>query len=196
MGTGGSRYGAGRPGWRRKCEELPRVDVRYLRRRRLLWPWTGSRFPLRWSRGDEPAGSVSVESTRDGLRLLYQWTPWDGDPVSMDYHVWIERTECYFGGHRSWFRCPRCSLRCAVLYGVASDGKFGCRSCMRLGYSSEAESVVDRINRKSHKLEAKLGEDGEKPKWMRWRTFDRICQQLEAADQAWGAQVLTRLAPL
>jgi hypothetical protein len=32
---------------------------------------------------------------------------------------------------------------------------------MRLGYASEAESRVDRINRKLHKLEAKLGEEGQ-----------------------------------
>jgi hypothetical protein len=61
-----------------------------------------------------------------------------------------------------------------VLYGVASDGRFGCRHCMQLAYASEAESTADRINRRSHKLEAKL-DDGRKPKWMRWRTFDRIC---------------------
>ena len=50
------------------------------------------------------------------------------------------------------------------------------------------------MNRKSHKLEAAmLTEDGQKPKWMRWKTFDRICEQLEAADSAWGILVLVRL---
>jgi len=63
---------------------------------------------------------------------------------------------------------------------------------MRLGYASEAES---RIDRKFHKLQARLGEDGEKPKWMRWKRFDRICEQLESAGQAWGVEVLTRFAP-
>jgi hypothetical protein len=67
---------------------------------------------------------------------------------------------------------------------------------MRLAYASEAESVVDRINRKSQKLEAKLGDNGEKPKWMRWRTFDRICERLEAADQAWGAELVTRFGAI
>ena len=58
----------------------------------------------------------------------------------------------------------------------------------RLAYASEAESVVDRINRKSRKLDVKLAEDGEKPKWMRWRTFERICEKLDAADQAGGVR--------
>jgi len=79
---------------------------------------------------------------------------------------------------------------------LANDGRFGCRECMRLGYESEAESLIDRINRKFHKLERQLGEEGQRPKWMRWRTYDRICAQLDGADQAWGMVALARFAPL
>jgi hypothetical protein len=43
---------------------------------------------------------------------------------------------------------------------------------MPLAYASEAESRVDRINRRSHKLQSRLGDNGDKPKGMRWRTFD------------------------
>jgi hypothetical protein len=64
---------------------------------------------------------------------------------------------------------------------------------MRLGYASEAESTIGRLNRKSQKLEARLTEDGQKPKWMRWKTFTRICEQLEGADATWGQLVLARL---
>ena len=90
---------------------------------------------------------------------------------------------------------PRWSVR-AVIYGVVSDGKFGCRICMRLGYASEKESPIDRINRKLHKLQAKVGEHGGKPKWMRWRTFDRICAELDKADRAWGLLVTARFGCL
>src|SRR5215469_2758284 len=38
MGTGGSRFGSGRPGWRRKCEHLLALDVRVLARRGRLTP--------------------------------------------------------------------------------------------------------------------------------------------------------------
>jgi len=31
---------------------------------------------------------------------------------------------------------------------------------------------------------------------MRWRTYDRICAQLDGADQAWGMVALARFAPL
>jgi len=67
---------------------------------------------------------------------------------------------------------------------------------MRLAYAGEAESRVDRINRKLHKLEAKLGVEGQKPKWMRWPTYNRICEKLDAADQVWGAVALSRFSGL
>jgi hypothetical protein len=190
MGTGGSRYGAGRPGWRRKCEHLLALDVRVLARRGRLSP--GMSYSWAWSRGGEPAGNISIQTASDHLRLAYAWTPYGSNPQQIDSSVPLERTPCQFGGSRSWFRCPRCSALRAVIYGVAADGKFGCRQCMRLGYASEAESRIDRINRRLHKLQAKLAEGGEKPKWMRWRTFERICEELDFADNAWGLLMLAR----
>src|SRR5215831_3574793 len=159
MGTGGSRYGAGRPGWRRKCEHLLGLDVRALARRGRLVP--GMYFSWAWSRGGELSGDIRIQTGTDHVRLIYTCTPYGSDPQACDYSVRLERTPCHFGGSRPWSRCPRCwSLR-AVIYGVASDGKFGCRGCMRLGYASEAESRIDRVNRKCNKLQARLGEDGE-----------------------------------
>lgn len=193
MGTGGSRYGAGRSGWRRKCEHLLGLDIRVLSRRGHIpvERHISRYFSWRWTRADEPAGSIYIQADHDRARLIYS-----ANSQPLDYSVSIERTPCRYGGTRLWFRCPRCHARRAVLYGTASDGRFGCRCCMRLAYASEAESKVDRINRKSHRLEAQLGDNGEKPKWMRWRTFDQICAQLEAADQAWGAQVFARFGAL
>ena len=194
MGKGGSRFGAGRPGWRRKCEHLLALDVRVLARRWRLA--RGLSYSWAWSRGAEPAGNIGIHAGSDHVRLAYTWTPYGSDPQQVECCVRLERTACHFGGSRPWFRCPRCWALRAVIYGVASDGKFGCRRCMRLGYASEAESRIDRINRKFHKLQARLGEDGGKPRWMRWRTFDRISAQLGAADQAWGSLVLARLGSL
>lgn len=67
---------------------------------------------------------------------------------------------------------------------------------MELAYASEAESVVDRLNRKTHKLQVLLAENGERPKWMRGRTFDRVCEQLDALDEAWGLMALARFGSL
>ena len=52
---------------------------------------------------------------------------------------------------------------------------------MNLAYASEAEGTVGRLWRKQLKLESRIGEEGEKPKWMRKQTYWRICAGIEAA---------------
>jgi hypothetical protein len=91
------------------------------------------------------------------MRLKYTLTPYDSEPRVFDYPVQIIRTPCRYGGSRSWFQCPRCWDRRAIIYGVASDGKFGCRRCMRLAYASEAEDACGRSWRTQRKLAARLG---------------------------------------
>lgn len=182
MGTGGSRYGAGRPGWRRKCEHLLRLDVRVLDSRGHLRP--GMYFSWHWSRDGEPCGTIGVRVAEDHLRLIYTRTPSGDDPQSFDYPVWVERTSCRYGGSRPWFQCPRCQSRRALLYGTASDGRFGCRQCMRLAYASEADDTCGRLWRKQRRLEAKLAEGGQRPKWMRARTFSSIRHRIIAVEEA------------
>lgn len=184
MGSGGSRYGAGRPGWRRKCEQLLGLDIRKLARAgyfragvfaRGRWQWT-------WSHSGEPSGNVGIESTYEQVRLTYTWTPYGSEPQSFDYPVRVVRTPCRYGGTRPWFQCPRCWDRRAVLYGVASDGKFGCRRCMRLAYASEAEDATGRLWRKQRGLEAKLGKNWARPKGMHQSTHKQILERIWEAE--------------
>lgn len=190
MGTGGLRIGAGRPGWRRKCENCLGLDIRNLVRDGCIPSESeqhitryGSRY---WTCNKKLCGYVRYQAEHNRLRLTYVV---NGN--LHDYWISLERTPCRYGGSRPWFQCPTCGDRRAVLYGMATVGRFGCRRCMRLAYYSETESRVDRINRRAHRLEAKL-DDGRKPKWMRWRTFRLIWAQLDELDQAWGAEALVR----
>jgi hypothetical protein len=77
--------------------------------------------------------------------------------------------------------CNWCRRR-AIIYGVSGDGYFACRRCLRLGYSSEAEDTIDRLWRRQYKLEARLGAECQKPKWMRMRTYARICAGIDAIE--------------
>jgi hypothetical protein len=180
VGTGGARYGAGRPGWRRKCESMLRLDVRRLSRKGVLHP--GSYVSLGWTRDGEQYANIGIYSSESSVRLSYSCTR-DDEPRNMHYDVSITRTLCRLGGSRPWFLCPRCWRRCAVLYGLARDGRFGCRVCLRLAYASEAESPIDRCWRQQRKIEAKLTDDGERPRGMRRRTFERLCARWEAVEE-------------
>jgi hypothetical protein len=181
MGTGGCRYGAGRPGWRRRCEFSLPLDVRRLHQRGHLRP--GSQFGWHWTRDGEEIGSIGLSTHAQSVHLSYTRTA-RGEPETKSYNVPLVYTPCYFGGTRPWFICPWCDRRCAVLYGISGDGYFACRRCMRLGYASESEDRTSRLWRKQRKLEARLAGDYRRPKGMWQRTYQRICDRIEEIEEA------------
>jgi hypothetical protein len=98
----------------------------------------------------------------------------------------FDRTSCNYGGQRTWFLCPRCWQRVAVLYGAGKY--FWCRHCYDLTYSSQQESRQDRLMRKARKIRARLGASNDftkpilfKPKNMHQKTFDRLRREADHA---------------
>ena len=187
MSRGGLRWGAGRPAYRVKAEQLQRLDVRDLNRRRLLKP--GNMFVWTWRRGDEVTGSISVRADdRNRLTLLYS-TGSNQDRRDVSQCVRIESTSCGFGGSRSWFACPCCSRRIAVLY--IRSGRFACRHCQRVAYSSQSEDGIGRAWRRQAGIERRLGENWRRPKGMHQTTYDRLVEALldceEQRDRALAA---------
>jgi hypothetical protein len=174
MGKGGSRYGAGRPGWKRKAEASLALDIRQLARKGRLTP--GSWFSWSWTYTNtgENAGSAGVRVTDNPERVIlsYQWTPYGGDPQSVECALQIDRTVCNYGGSRPWFLCPACWRRCAVVY--FGRGRYACRHCNHVAYYSQSEDLMGRAWRKQHKLEAKLNDGWHRPKGMHWKTYERL----------------------
>ena len=110
MLRGGSRYGAGRPGWHGKVEQCLRLDVRAMERLDLLragylgaWEWTNGVT-------DEQTASSGYSVEQGAMTLRYSI---GGD--ARNQHVRLERTRCHFGGLRSWFICPIRGERVALL---------------------------------------------------------------------------------
>jgi hypothetical protein len=174
MGTGGMRYGAGRPGHRAKAEQLQRVDVREWARRGYL---RGScSFSWSWNRGGEPSGSIGVAVHGPAaLTLSYTFTV-NGGARHVAESLAIVNTGCPYGGTRPWFACPRCARRVALLY--LRGGYFGCRRCKRVAYSSQSEDVLDRLWRKQQRIESRLDDHWRRPKGMRTHTYDRLFAEL------------------
>jgi hypothetical protein len=63
------------------------------------------------------------------------------------------------------------------------------RQAYRLSYACQREPVRDRALRRAFKLRGTLGAEGgigdyvAKPKWMRWRTYDRAMARIDKAEE-------------
>jgi hypothetical protein len=153
-----------------------RLDIRTVAKRGQLAAGT---FIWRWSLSatGEEVGSVTVNSTGREMVLSYSQS---GRPFTE--RLLVERTPCTFGGSRPWFRCPRCTRRVAVLY--LRSARFVCRRCGGVGYASQSDDAVGRAWRRQSRLEARLGENWQRPKGMHHRTHERLLEAILACEQA------------
>lgn len=176
---GGSRYGAGRPGWKGKVEGLLRLDIRRFVSKCELVP--GATYGWQWTQDDEKIASIGIRITsNDSLSLEYNWTPDEEPTQSVVRHITLRRTNCHYGGQRVWFICPHCGRTAAILYLLR--GHWYCRKSLKVAYASQSMDVMGRMHKRIAKLEAKLGEDGRKPKGMHTSTYKRIWEKLDDAE--------------
>lgn len=174
MGTGGSRSGSGRPAYRSAERSYRSLDIRKIVKAGCIKP--SNRFGWAWWNDDgEKVASVSckVNEQADGLTVDYSWenscgTEWQ--PVKK--HIWLTFTPCNYGGVRWWFSCPCCQRRSAVLF--IMGGALRCAMCGRVSYASQRGDGIQRTWIKQSKLEARLISSWQKPKRMRWKTYERL----------------------
>ena len=170
--------GSGATGFRRISEHCQRIDIRQWRKRGyLVGTW---HFIWRWNVGGEPAGSTGVIVGDHQVTLRY--TVHRDTDESVVQHIDRRAVPCGFGGWRHYFACPRCSRSVELLY--LASGRFHCRHCARVSYAIENLDKQWRADRRYRALETRLNEDGSKPPRMRWKTYNRICERLEAYGKA------------
>ena len=137
MGTGGSRYGAGRPAYRPAANSYRSLDIRKMVRTDCIKP--GNWFGWAWRNDDgEKVASVNcqVSPKADGLTVTYRWKNYyDAEWLPVERHVWLNTTPCNYGGVRWWFSCPCCNRRAAVLF--IMGGALRCATCGRVSYASQ-----------------------------------------------------------
>lgn len=198
MGTGGSRYGAGRPAIRPKAESYRHLDIRRMAKAGCIksgslfdWCWRNEAGETMAKVNCQVAGKVAAETAR--LIVSYRWhyggaKEWR----SVETPVPLNTTPCHFGGHRQWFNCPCCHHRAAVLF-IMGDF-LRCPKCARVSYASQRGDEIERLWIKQRKIEAKLGANHRKPKRMRVKTWERLKAQFwafeekreEALEVAWS----------
>jgi hypothetical protein len=115
-------------------------------------------------------------------------------PAAETYRIPLKTTPQRFGGVRWWFECPRTGRRCTKLFLPLGGHQFWSRYAWRLGYASQREGVQGRAQLQALKAYRALRGEGNwregappKPKWMRWRTYDRLVAKLDFHNSAFDA---------
>jgi hypothetical protein len=199
-GTGSGNYG-GKP----TVEAALKLDLHHLIRTGSFRPSATVTGSLAWTNTDtgEQRASIGYKAHMDDgrgwVRLTYTTTNhWTGQSTDHDYTVELATTSQPFGGRRWWWVCPRRGDLVSKLYKPSGGGIFASRKAHRLAYRSQRQSPYDRAISQAFKRRRQLGAEGgigdpiDKPKGMRWATFDRKMEQIEAA----GALCNTRLFQL
>lgn len=169
--------------------QVLRLDVRELHKGGLLWG--DVKGSVTWQRGGGDLASIGTRSLTSelALQLDYVFGP---HQIRVRETVKLSFTPCHFGGDRPWFRCPCCDRRCAILWG---RGRFLCRSCHRVAYPSQNESIGSQAIRRIHEIRAALGVEAslpiehiKRPRYMRYGRFQTLFFELlrhEAIRTAW-----------
>lgn len=107
-------------------------------------------------------------------------------PGQQRYRVGLVTTPQPLGGVRWWFVCPRTGRRAVRLLLPLGGNQFRSRQAYGLGYGSQREDAKGRAQLQAEKIYRQLRGEGhwmdgapDKPKWMRWRTYERKAARLD-----------------
>ena len=161
-------------------ESQKRIEIQFLKKQGYLRP--GSCGTLSWNRNGEPNGIIGFKTLDSGIQLNYNIRQPGEDWEEVEEYISFDYTTCNYGGKRTWFLCPSCRKRVAIVYGAGKY--FLCRHCYDLAYQTQREDYFDRQITKSNNIKQKLGGHigvaepiPPKPKGMHCKTYDRLYKQ-------------------
>jgi hypothetical protein len=196
-GTGSGNHG-GRP----TVESALKLDLHHLIRTGSFRPGATVTGSLAWTdpySGKQTASigyKAHMSGERGWVRLTYTTTHWTGQTTDHDYTVQLTTTPQPLGGRRWWWVCPKRGDLVSKLYKPNGAGTFASRKAYRLAYRSQRQTPHDRALSQAFKRRRQLGSTDSignyivKPKGMRWATFDRKMEQIEAAEAVCNARLL------
>lgn len=193
-------YNSGRTKYTTYLNELIKLGIGTLNKQGVVKAAVGSKATLTWSiNGNEC--SIGLYRTADGLELAYSVQREDGTRENVRQLSVFQYTPCHFGKPRTWFSCPICGSRVGLLY--LHRKRFKCRKCTGLNYRSQGETVEVRMQRNHDKYRSKLcpeavnwemGAIPDKPKRMRWTTYELIASKAAAYEEARLSHLDAKLA--
>jgi hypothetical protein len=182
-------WGSGRR-WSGKetTTDYRRFDIQSLNRGGWLRP--GHSFISRWYFRGEERAAIRGWAEPDRITVSYRHQYPGKDWETLEYPIFLDRTNCHYGGSRAWFVCPGqgCGRRVGVLY---AGRLFLCRHCRQLAYESQREAPVFRALSRVQDMQARMGrenmcaDDGLPPrkKGMHKKTYARLTRRFEWAER-------------
>jgi len=146
---------------------------------------------IRFDRGKNPV-VVTVDLTTEWncfVESIHKTRDYrEGDRI-VTARVELTWTTSTYGGRRWWFICPRTADRTSKLFLPRGGLHFWSRQAYPLGYACQREDRFSRLQRRASALDRQFGGDSgctmdnppTKPKWMRWRTYERKLLRWERA---------------
>ena len=204
-------FGSGRSGGGPVIEDGLTISIDKLRADQTIMPNMFRCASLAWSwthTGERIADiGMVIDTQEDGGEMRLQFARTDnrtGERESVDQRIRLVTVAQRLGGRRWYAACPVTGVRCLKLYLPPGASRFAARGAWRrLGYRVQREAPYDQAIRRAFKLRRRLGDDhgaiGDpiaKPRWMRWRTFDRqraVIERVEARVEGYLAAFLDRL---
>jgi hypothetical protein len=142
-----------------------------------------------FGRGNSPIRiTIDISDPADAfIELVHHTRDSDAGTHIVRDRVRLTWTEPTYGGRRWWFVCPQTGRRTPKLFLPNGGRHFWSRQAYDLGYACQREGRFSRLQRRAAMLNEQLGGLGwetwyippKKPKWMRWRTYQRKYNQWE-----------------
>ncbi len=178
--------------------------------RRGIVPGAMTSGALSWTRNGEKFGSIGYRAdTRlesGTLTLDYRHTDRaSGERKDVQCIIPLSSIPLHYGGRRWYMHCPYTHRRAHKLHKFSGIEQFCHRTAIRPlpTYASQRVSGSDRVNDQRWAIRHKMGDNfsdlfggPHKPKWMRWRTFNRYAArdaELEGRDAVYLGRLLARM---
>lgn len=113
----------------------------------------------RSSQTGKETATVIWRLSHDGQRWRFSITPFGASRADEQIISMVPDTVARTRNLRWWWECPDCGRRCGTLFLIPAVGRFTCRKCGSVTYSSKQEASPGRVF-------ARLGIAW--PKWGRW----------------------------
>jgi hypothetical protein len=121
---------------------------------------------------------------------------------SLDQRIITVARPRHFGGRQWFFMCPCLNRRCMVLWMPPGAPSFACRQRWerQVAYASQFLDRGNRAHRGQAKIKSRLCRIGgfdpdecefpPKPKWMRWRTYNRAVEKYDRYEAVLDAGIV------